>query len=57
MAEIDCPFCGDDGFDAVGLKKHLIGSGYFGVACEGWEQADSDEEWERTHPTPETPHD
>ena len=24
MEDIKCPFCGEDGFDLVGLKLHLI---------------------------------
>lgn len=28
--EITCPFCGEEGFDRIGLKWHLIRS------CEEW---------------------
>ena len=36
--EMKCPFCGDDDFDDVGLKIHLI----FGH-CETFENLDIDE--------------
>jgi hypothetical protein len=39
---IACPFCGDTGFDHVGLKNHLLTAGW----CEAWDRADSDEEWD-----------
>lgn len=24
VSDVECPFCGDDGFDLIGLKIHLI---------------------------------
>lgn len=24
MTDVRCPFCGDDGFDLIGLKHHLF---------------------------------
>jgi len=35
MREIKCPFCGEDGFDLVGLKGHLTGEGFiFAGGCQ-----------------------
>jgi len=35
MTEINCPFCGEDGFDLVGLKSHLTGEGLiFAEGCQ-----------------------
>ena len=31
---MDCPFCGDTGFDAIGLKLHLLYGGMFHEPCE-----------------------
>ena len=31
---MDCPFCGDTGFDAIGLKCHLLSGGMFYKPCE-----------------------
>lgn len=45
---IKCPFCGEDDFDQVGLKSHLLGGArWFGEAsgCDGWIAADTDEGW------------
>lgn len=37
--EIDCPFCGEKGFDLVGLKIHLTGERtMFGEGCEAFEK-------------------
>jgi len=29
--EVECPFCGEGGFDLVGLKIHLTASGWCNV--------------------------
>ena len=29
-----CPFCGDTGFDAIGLKAHLLHGGVFHDPCD-----------------------
>lgn len=29
MTDLECPFCGIEGFDKVGLKYHLLGYGTF----------------------------
>ena len=35
MEDIKCPFCGEDGFDLVGLKGHLTGEGFiFAGGCQ-----------------------
>jgi len=35
MEDIKCPFCGEDGFDLVGLKAHLTGEGFmFAGGCQ-----------------------
>lgn len=35
MTDIVCPFCGEDGFDLVGLKSHLTGEGLiFAEGCQ-----------------------
>lgn len=31
---MDCPFCGETGFDAIGLKCHLIIGGMWHTPCE-----------------------
>lgn len=36
-AEVDCPFCGEKGFDLVGLKQHLQGAYVFAGPCEAYE--------------------
>jgi len=34
---IECPFCGEDGFDLVGLKSHLTGEGLiFSEGCQAF---------------------
>jgi len=35
ISDIVCPFCGEDGFDLVGLKAHLTGEGFiFAGGCQ-----------------------
>ena len=34
---IQCPFCGEDGFDLIGLKKHLLGFLIFN-GCEAFQE-------------------
>ena len=35
IEDIKCPFCGEDGFDLVGLKGHLTGEGLiFAEGCQ-----------------------
>ena len=35
IEDIKCPFCGEDGFDLVGLKGHLTGEGLiFAGGCQ-----------------------
>jgi len=37
MNEIECPFCGEDGFDLIGLKSHLTGEGLiFSEGCQSF---------------------
>jgi len=32
---MECPFCGEDDFDLVGLKAHLTGEGFlFAEGCQ-----------------------
>jgi hypothetical protein len=37
VAEVACPFCGEKGFDLVGLKQHLQGAYVFAGPCEAYE--------------------
>lgn len=31
---MDCPFCGEQDFDAIGLKIHLLIGGWYHEPCE-----------------------
>lgn len=33
-----CPFCGQKDFDAIGLKRHILGIGMFADPCEAFEK-------------------
>lgn len=34
--EVSCPFCGENGFDLIGLKQHLEGTFLFAEACDAY---------------------
>ena len=44
--DIECPWCGEGGFDLVGLKSHLVG-GFFYEPCIEFLHCDTASELKR----------